>query len=153
MLVSPSKQQRMAADVQKAEQRQSMTTSEFRDAAVGYLSSRLVDSHGSQAATLQLRPSLQKVHDDLVAVLDNAVQLKQNASLLVIGEPGIGKTMVSGGIHTQTAEAAGPVVHHTATSACWWPGIEQHLAEQLSACTTMSTATEVLLACLLVHAS
>uniref|UniRef100_A0A383VEZ4 Origin recognition complex subunit 4 n=1 Tax=Tetradesmus obliquus TaxID=3088 RepID=A0A383VEZ4_TETOB len=71
-----------------------MTSSQFRDAAVGFLSSRLVDSSGTQAATLQLRPSLQKVHEDLVAVLDNAVQLKQNASLLVIGEPGIGKTMV-----------------------------------------------------------
>lgn len=95
MLVSPSKRQRLAADAQPADQRQSMTSSQFRDAAVGFLSSRLVDSSGTQAATLQLRPSLQKVHDDLVAVLDNAVQLKQNASLLVIGEPGIGKTMVS----------------------------------------------------------
>jgi DNA replication protein DnaC len=96
MLVSPSKRQRVAADAQEADQRQKMTSSQFRDAAVGFLSSRLVDCHGPQAATLQLRPSLQKVHDDLVAVLDNAVQLKQNASLLVIGEPGIGKTMVSG---------------------------------------------------------
>ncbi|KAF6256569.1 origin recognition complex subunit 4 C-terminus-domain-containing protein [Scenedesmus sp. NREL 46B-D3] len=94
LLMSPSKRQRLAADAQQADQRQSMTTSHFRDAAVGYLNSRLVYSHGPQAATLQLRPSLQKVHDDLVAVLDSAVQLKQNASLLVIGEPGIGKTMV-----------------------------------------------------------
>jgi ABC-type glutathione transport system ATPase component len=93
--VSPSKRQRLAADAQQADQRQILTSSQFRDAAVGFLSSRVVDSQGPQAATLQLRPSLQKVHDDLVAVLDNAVQLKQNASLLVIGEPGIGKTMVS----------------------------------------------------------
>jgi hypothetical protein len=72
------------------------TAAEFRAQAVSFLVSRHVDIRGPQAASLKLRPSLQKVHDDLMLVLNSAVQLKQNASLLVVGEPGIGKTLVSG---------------------------------------------------------
>jgi ABC-type microcin C transport system duplicated ATPase subunit YejF len=125
MRVSPSKRQRLAADAQHADQRQSMTTSEFRDASVGYLSSRLVDSHGPQAATLQLRPSLQKVHDDLVAVLDSAVQLKQNASLLVIGEPGIGKTMVSENGSNLDNRSCRPTAHAQPRVAAWLQCREQ----------------------------
>jgi hypothetical protein len=108
-----------------------MTTSQFRDAAVGYLSSRLVDSHGPEAATLQLRPSLQKVHDDLVAVLDNAVQLKQNASLLVIGEPGIGKTMVRGSkVLKLNRRSCKPTARAQPHVAAWLQCTEQHLVQQ-----------------------
>lgn len=54
----------------------------------------MVTQHCPQAASLQLRPSLQKVQEDLLSTITSAVQLKQNASLLVLGEPGIGKTLV-----------------------------------------------------------
>lgn len=88
---------------QQHHQQQMLTAAEFRDQAVSYLASRLiVTQHCPQAESLQLRPSLQKVQDELLSTITSAVQLKQNASLLVLGEPGIGKTLVS--IATATAE-------------------------------------------------
>eukprot|EP00878_Enallax_costatus_P014695 GHUV01015371.1.p1 GENE.GHUV01015371.1~~GHUV01015371.1.p1 ORF type:complete len:108 (+),score=26.30 GHUV01015371.1:254-577(+) len=98
-MLSPAKKQRVA-DTQHADQ-QHIGPLEFRDNAVSYLTSRLVDNQSPQAATLKLRPTLQQVHDELSAVLNNAVQLKQNASLLVVGEPGIGKSLVSIGSKLQ----------------------------------------------------
>lgn len=92
-MLSPSKTQRLS-DTQRSDQ-QHIGPLEFRDNAISYLTSRLVDNQSPQAATLMLRPMLQQVHDDLLTVLNNAVQLKQNASLLVIGEPGVGKSLVS----------------------------------------------------------
>lgn len=76
---------------------QNVTAAEFRDQAVSFLASRLmVSQHCPQAASLHLRPSLQKVQEELLSTITSAVQLKQNASLLVLGEPGIGKTLVRG---------------------------------------------------------
>lgn len=92
-MLSPLKQQR-ASDTQQADQVH-IGPVEFRDNVITHLTSRIVDNQTPQAATLKLRPSLQKVHDDLLNVLSNAVQLRQNASLLLIGEPGIGKSLVS----------------------------------------------------------
>lgn len=81
--------------VQQDPSAQMMTAAEFRDQAVSFLASRLmVTQHCPQAASLQLRPSLQKVQGELLSTITSAVQLKQNASLLVLGEPGIGKTLV-----------------------------------------------------------
>jgi DNA replication protein DnaC len=95
---APSQQQ------QPGQQLQHMTAVEFRDHAVSFLASRLmVTQHCPQAASLQLRPSLQKAQQELLSTITSAVQLKQNASLLVLGEPGIGKTLVS----TQPAACQG----------------------------------------------
>lgn len=98
-MLSPSKKMRQEQQQQHAPaqaQQQQMTATEFRDHAVSFLASRLmVTQHCPQAASLQLRPSLQKVQAELLSTITSAVQLKQNASLLVLGEPGIGKTLVS----------------------------------------------------------
>lgn len=93
---SPHKRLRQEQQQQQQEQQQQhITAAEFRDQAVSFLASRLVvTQHCPQAASLQLRPSLQKVQEELVSTITSAVQLKQNASLLVLGEPGIGKTLV-----------------------------------------------------------
>eukprot|EP00775_Hariotina_reticulata_P002948 gene2948-3233_t len=95
-LQSPPKRQRTGEGLQQGVPPSSVqcTATEFRAQAVSFLVSRNVDIRGPQAASLNLRPSLQKVHDDLMLVLNNAVQLKQNASVLVVGEPGVGKTLV-----------------------------------------------------------
>lgn len=103
-MLSPLKQQRVA-DTQRADQ-QFCGPLEFRDKAITFLTSRLVDNQTPQAVTLKLSPSLQKVHDDLQTVLNNAVQLKQNASLLVVGEPGIGKSLVSRSLCPQSCTAS-----------------------------------------------
>lgn len=80
---------------QQPEVQQQMTAAAFRDHAVSFLSSRLfVMHHCPQAASMQLRPALQKVQEELLASITSAVQLKQNASLMILGEPGIGKTLV-----------------------------------------------------------
>jgi DNA replication protein DnaC len=100
MLKSPLKKARHDAQEQQqqphAQQpQQQLTAVAFRDYAVSLLASRLAASqHCPQAASLALRPSLQKLQGELAATITNAVQLKQNASLLLLGEPGIGKTLV-----------------------------------------------------------
>jgi hypothetical protein len=99
---SPYKRMRPDQHLNKPQQEQhhhpaaqNITAAEFRDQAVAFLASRLmVSQHCPQAASLQLRPSLQKVQEELLSTITSAVQLKQNASLLVLGEPGIGKTLV-----------------------------------------------------------
>lgn len=98
IMQSPSKKMRQEQrhpHQQHQQQAQPVTAAEFRDQAVSFLASRLmVTQHCPQAASLQLRPSLQKVQEELLSTITNAVQLKQNGSLLVLGEPGIGKTLV-----------------------------------------------------------
>ncbi|KXZ46529.1 hypothetical protein GPECTOR_43g966 [Gonium pectorale] len=55
----------------------------------------VVDSGSQAAACVPLRPSLRRIKDDLVRVLDEAVSSNNgNASLLVLGPPGTGKTLV-----------------------------------------------------------
>lgn len=99
-MLGPSKKLRQEQQQQNAAaqaQQYQMTATEFRDHAVSFLATRLmVTQHCPQAASLQLRPLLQKVQEELLSTITSAVQLKQNASLLVLGEPGIGKTLVSG---------------------------------------------------------
>jgi DNA replication protein DnaC len=103
-MTSPYKKMRQDQHLKAPQQEQqqqhpaalNITAAEFRDQAVSFLASRLmVSQHCTQAASLQLRPSLQKVQEELLSTITSAVQLKQNASLLVLGEPGIGKTLVS----------------------------------------------------------
>ncbi len=72
----------------------STTAAGFRDAAVAHLSARLAHTRAAASSSLELRPSLQKAHDELAALVEGAVTLRQNASLLIIGEPGVGKTLV-----------------------------------------------------------
>ncbi|GFR42544.1 hypothetical protein Agub_g3451 [Astrephomene gubernaculifera] len=55
----------------------------------------VVDPGCPAAAMVPLRPSLRRIKDDLVRVLDEAVSSHNgNASLLVLGPPGTGKTLV-----------------------------------------------------------
>jgi hypothetical protein len=91
------KQQQQPPPPQQQQQQQ-VTALQFRGHAVAFLASRLAAmQHCPQAASLQLRPSLHKLQEELTATITSAVQLKQNASLLVLGEPGIGKTLVRTG--------------------------------------------------------
>lgn len=62
----------------------------------GVLREAVVDAGSTAAALVPLRPSLRRIKDDLVRVLDEAVtSTNGNASLLVLGPQGTGKTLVS----------------------------------------------------------
>jgi len=67
--------------------------SEFRAAAVPFLVGRLVDARSPEAATLALRPSLSRLSREVAALLHEAAALGHNASLLVVGDAGGGKTL------------------------------------------------------------
>jgi hypothetical protein len=61
----------------------------------GVLREAVVDAGSAAAALVPLRPSLRRIKDDLVRVLDEAVtSTNGNASLLVLGPQGTGKTLV-----------------------------------------------------------
>jgi trimeric autotransporter adhesin len=66
---------------------------EFRAAAVPYLVGRLVDARSTEAATLALRPSLARLSSEVARVLGESASLGHNASLLVVGDAGGGKTL------------------------------------------------------------
>lgn len=52
---------------------------------------------GPQGRACQLRPGLQAVHDRLSQLLSSTIHNGDNCSLLVVGAPGVGKTLVSTG--------------------------------------------------------
>lgn len=57
----------------------------------------VADSGSAAAALVPLRPSLRRIKDDLVRVLDEAISSHNgNTALLVLGPPGTGKTLVRG---------------------------------------------------------
>ncbi|KAG2449708.1 hypothetical protein HYH02_005235 [Chlamydomonas schloesseri] len=61
----------------------------------GVLREAVVDAGSAAAGLVPLRPSLRRIKDDLVRVLDEAVtSTNGNASLLVLGPQGTGKTLV-----------------------------------------------------------
>jgi hypothetical protein len=66
---------------------------EFRAAAVPFLVGRLVDARSEHAHTLALRPSLQRLSREIARVLGESASLGHNASLLVVGDAGGGKTL------------------------------------------------------------
>jgi len=66
---------------------------EFRAAAVPFLVGRLVDARSTEAATLALRPSLARLSSEVARVLGESASLGHNASLLVVGDAGGGKTL------------------------------------------------------------
>lgn len=45
-------------------------------------------------ASMPLRPALARAHEELVGVLHAVVRDATSASLLIMGEPGVGKTLV-----------------------------------------------------------
>lgn len=64
--------------------------------AVSLLREAVVDAGSPAAALVPLRPSLRRIKDDLVRLLNEAVSSQNgNASLLVLGPPGTGKSLVS----------------------------------------------------------
>jgi hypothetical protein len=73
----------------------------FKQAAIDHLVARIRDPRSADAAVLPLRPALAPLERELAALLSNVVIGGQNVSLLVIGEPGSGKTLVGGGSTSQ----------------------------------------------------
>jgi hypothetical protein len=63
-------------------------------ALVRHLRQRLVDPLGREAGCVPLRPALQATHDRLLEMLNEAVTLGSNVSVLMMGEKGVGKTLV-----------------------------------------------------------
>lgn len=74
-----------------------------RERAIAWVTRRLLDPRSIEAASTRLRPSLQKIHDDLCAALCNTVESGQSLSIIAIGDPGAGKTLVSRCTQTVTA--------------------------------------------------
>lgn len=72
----------------------SCTQLQFCARAAPFLVGRLSHACGGDAATLRLRPGLQQLHDALLDDLDAGVREGRNTSLLVIGDPGSGKTLL-----------------------------------------------------------
>ncbi|KIZ04334.1 Origin recognition complex subunit 4 [Monoraphidium neglectum] len=66
----------------------------FKQAAIDHLVARIRDPRSADAAVLPLRPALAPLERELAALLSNVVIGGQNVSLLVIGEPGSGKTLL-----------------------------------------------------------
>eukprot|EP00798_Chlamydomonas_sp_ICE-L_P030296 gene30297-35284_t len=63
-------------------------------AAIQVVRGRLVDPMGREGSQLPLRPALQTVHDELKGIIDRAAADGSCSSLLLIGERGVGKTLV-----------------------------------------------------------
>ncbi len=85
----------------------------------------VADSGSAAAALVPLRPSLRRIKDDLVRVLDEAISSHNgNTALLVLGPPGTGKTLVRGGCHAAGCNAA-----------------PQSLASRVCACCACQVAT------------
>ena len=63
-------------------------------AAIELLQERLLDSRSPSALAVPLRQGLQKLHDSARVTLRDATE-KNNASFLIIGDHGTGKTLVS----------------------------------------------------------
>lgn len=66
----------------------------FKQQLIDALCTRLRDPRSPEAADAPLRASLQPLEEEMSAVLGHAVAEGQNVSMLVIGEPGSGKTLV-----------------------------------------------------------
>lgn len=92
MLQSPAKRAR--ADAGAPHPPPSPQQDDFRQAAIDHLVTRLRDPRSPEAAAAPLRAALAPLEDELGSLLRNAVVGGQSASMLVIGEPGSGKTLV-----------------------------------------------------------
>ena len=66
----------------------------FKQQLIDHLCTRLRDPRSPEAAAAPLRPSLQPLEQEMTSILQHAVVNGQNVSMLVIGEPGSGKTLV-----------------------------------------------------------
>ena len=62
--------------------------------AVRLLRRRLVERSSAEAQSVLLRPMLQVVHDELLDILDKTASEGTSASILLVGEHGVGKTLV-----------------------------------------------------------
>ncbi|KAI8464391.1 MAG: hypothetical protein J3K34DRAFT_440678 [Monoraphidium minutum] len=67
---------------------------DFKQAAIDHLVARLRDPRSPEAAAAPLRPSLAPLEQELASLLRHTVVDGQNVSMLVIGEPGSGKTLL-----------------------------------------------------------
>jgi hypothetical protein len=83
--------------------------------AVAYLQRRLADAGSPQAATMGLRPALRRAQAELSALMHKTVESGQSVSMLVYGEPGVGKTLaieraIAAVKATYNTDAASPTV-------------------------------------------
>lgn len=64
-------------------------------AVTAYLKSRLLDISSTAAATMEMRPKLQEVYNNLLNLLSNTAEMPgANHSFLLLGARGTGKTLV-----------------------------------------------------------
>jgi len=99
-----------------------MAPAAYRARAIPFLLSRLVAGRGAaSAASMQLRPALQRVLEDLTDMLDATADLGRSSALLLVGAPGSGKTLVRaaapGGAGGRGARAGRRIAPHACTSA------------------------------------
>ena len=98
MLQSPAKRARVEGGGPQTPS--AAPQADFKQAVIDHLVARLRDPRSPEAAAAPLRAALEPLEQELGSLLRNAVVGGQNVSMLVIGEPGSGKTLVSGAYHT-----------------------------------------------------
>ena len=85
-------EQHIAVPAPIAQQRAAPLTDQRQ--AVRLLRRRLVERSSAEAQPVLLRPTLQVVHDELLDILDKTASEGTSASILLVGEHGVGKTLV-----------------------------------------------------------
>ena len=95
---SPTKRQRLGTNPQPpgSQLSTSCTLEQFRDQAAGFLSGRLCSGIRCDCMSMEIRKSLQTQQNDLVQLVEGTIAGRENASIMILGESGAGKTLVSG---------------------------------------------------------